>query len=97
MLLALCLFLFFVHLLGHGLLFRVIHLGFHLLRDPVFRLRRVASGGVLMRYVVPCALALGPMFFAGVIFARSFRVRSGETASQLDPSSVVRKRTFAAA
>ena len=31
------------------------------------------SGGVLWRYVVPCALALGPMFFAGVIFARSFR------------------------
>jgi hypothetical protein len=31
------------------------------------------GGGVLMRYVVPCALALGPMFFAGVIFARSFR------------------------
>jgi SAM-dependent methyltransferase len=31
------------------------------------------SGGVLMRYVVPCALALGPMFFGGVIFAKSFR------------------------
>jgi SAM-dependent methyltransferase len=31
------------------------------------------SGGILWRYVVPCALALGPMFFAGVIFARSFR------------------------
>jgi SAM-dependent methyltransferase len=31
------------------------------------------SGGILLRYVVPCALALGPMFFAGVIFARSFR------------------------
>jgi len=31
------------------------------------------SGGVLMRYVVPCVLALGPMFFAGVIFAQSFR------------------------
>jgi SAM-dependent methyltransferase len=30
------------------------------------------SGGLLLRYVVPCALALGPMFFAGVIFARSF-------------------------
>jgi len=30
------------------------------------------SGGILMRYVVPCALALGPMFFAGVIFARYF-------------------------
>jgi spermidine synthase len=31
------------------------------------------SGGVVWRYVVPCMLALGPMFFAGVIFARSFR------------------------
>jgi SAM-dependent methyltransferase len=30
------------------------------------------SGGILMRYVVPCVLALGPMFFAGVIFARYF-------------------------
>ncbi|HZZ63359.1 MAG TPA: hypothetical protein VFE63_19705 [Roseiarcus sp.] len=33
----------------------------------------VLGGGVLLRYVVPCALALGPMFFAGVIFARTFR------------------------
>jgi SAM-dependent methyltransferase len=31
------------------------------------------SGGTLWRYVAPCVLALGPMFFAGVIFARSFR------------------------
>jgi SAM-dependent methyltransferase len=31
------------------------------------------SGGLLWRYVVPAALALGPMFFAGVIFASSFR------------------------
>jgi SAM-dependent methyltransferase len=31
------------------------------------------SGGLVWRYVLPCALALGPMFFAGVIFARSFR------------------------
>jgi SAM-dependent methyltransferase len=31
------------------------------------------EGTVVWRYVVPCALALGPMFFAGVIFARSFR------------------------
>jgi spermidine synthase len=31
------------------------------------------SGGIFWRYVVPCLLALGPMFFAGVIFARSFR------------------------
>src|SRR5205085_652725 len=30
------------------------------------------NGGVDWRYVLPCALALGPMFFAGVIFARSF-------------------------
>src|SRR5260370_31359603 len=31
------------------------------------------SGGLLWRYVVPCVLPIGPMFFAGVIFARSFR------------------------
>jgi spermidine synthase len=31
------------------------------------------SGGIVWRYVVPCVLSLGPMFFAGVIFARSFR------------------------
>jgi hypothetical protein len=31
------------------------------------------TGGALWRYVAPCALALGPAFFAGVIFARSFR------------------------
>ena len=31
------------------------------------------AGGVLWRYVAPAALALGPMFFAGVIFARAFR------------------------
>jgi hypothetical protein len=30
------------------------------------------DGGIVWRYVVPCVLALGPMFFAGVIFARSF-------------------------
>jgi SAM-dependent methyltransferase len=30
------------------------------------------SGGIVWRYAVPCLLALGPMFFAGVIFARSF-------------------------
>ena len=30
------------------------------------------SGGVFWRYAVPCFLALGPMFFAGVIFARLF-------------------------
>jgi SAM-dependent methyltransferase len=31
------------------------------------------SGGILWRYAAPCVLSLGPMFFAGVIFARSFR------------------------
>ncbi|MET3837954.1 hypothetical protein [Bradyrhizobium sp. OAE829] len=31
------------------------------------------NGGAVWRYVIPCLLALGPMFFAGVIFARSFR------------------------
>ena len=31
------------------------------------------GGGIVWRYVVPCVLALGPMFFAGVIFARTFR------------------------
>src|SRR5205085_1248430 len=31
------------------------------------------SGGIIWRYAVPSALALGPVFFAGVIFARSFR------------------------
>jgi SAM-dependent methyltransferase len=31
------------------------------------------DGGMLWRYAVPCLLALGPVFFAGVIFARSFR------------------------
>jgi SAM-dependent methyltransferase len=30
------------------------------------------TGGDFWRYVVPSVLALGPMFFAGVIFARSF-------------------------
>ena len=31
------------------------------------------TGGVVWRYVAPCFLALSPVFFAGVIFARSFR------------------------
>lgn len=31
------------------------------------------SGGIFWRYAVPCTLALSPMFFSGVIFARSFR------------------------
>ena len=30
------------------------------------------SGGILWRYAVPCILALGPMLFAGIIFAVSF-------------------------
>jgi len=28
---------------------------------------------MLWRYAAPCILALGPTFFAGVVFARSFR------------------------
>jgi hypothetical protein len=36
-------------------------------------LDRFLSGGILWRYAVPCILALGPMLFAGVIFAESFR------------------------
>ena len=31
------------------------------------------NGGVLWRYLAPCFLALSPVFFAGVIFARSFQ------------------------
>ncbi|MGC1890353.1 MAG: hypothetical protein WA709_30430, partial [Stellaceae bacterium] len=31
------------------------------------------NGGILWRYAAPCILALGPMLFAGVIFAVSFR------------------------
>jgi len=31
------------------------------------------GGGILIRYVAPCALVMAPIFFAGVIFARSFR------------------------
>ena len=31
------------------------------------------SGGIAWRYAIPSILALGPMFFSGVIFARSFR------------------------
>lgn len=31
------------------------------------------DGGIFWRYGIPCLIALGPMFFAGVIFARSFR------------------------
>ncbi len=31
------------------------------------------GGGIVWRYAFPCIIALGPMFFSGVIFARSFR------------------------
>lgn len=31
------------------------------------------TGGLAWRYGAPCVLALGPMFFAGVVFSRSFR------------------------
>ena len=31
------------------------------------------SGGVVMRYAIPCLLALGPMAFSGVIFAVTFK------------------------
>jgi SAM-dependent methyltransferase len=31
------------------------------------------SGSIVWRYIIPCVLALGPMFFAGVIFAQSFK------------------------
>ena len=43
-----------------------------LLAAIVIPLNAFLSGGILLRYVVPCVLALGPMFFAGVIFARLF-------------------------
>ena len=58
----------------------IIHLGVHYATLFIFLTATVLvpfdaflSGGVGWRYVIPCALALGPMFFAGVIFARSFR------------------------
>jgi SAM-dependent methyltransferase len=31
------------------------------------------DGGLAWRYLLPCALTLGPMFFAGIIFTRTFR------------------------
>jgi hypothetical protein len=31
------------------------------------------SGGILLRYMVPCVIVLGPIFFAGVVFAQTFR------------------------
>ncbi len=39
----------------------------------VVPLNAFLSGGVLLRYVLPCVLALGPMVFAGAIFAKTFR------------------------
>jgi len=44
-----------------------------LLASVLVPLDTFLSGGIVWRYVIPCALALGPMFFAGVVFARSFR------------------------
>ena len=35
--------------------------------------RKFLDGGIVWRYAIPSFLALGPMFFSGVIFARSFR------------------------
>lgn len=43
-----------------------------LILGVVVPLNPFLGGGVLWRYVLPCALALGPMLFAAVIFARSF-------------------------
>jgi SAM-dependent methyltransferase len=31
------------------------------------------SGGIVWRYVIPCMIVLGPIFFAAVIFAQQFR------------------------
>lgn len=59
---------------------RTVHLLWHYVGLLVFLAAGVLvpldlflSGGTLWRYAAPCILALGPMFFAGVIFARSFR------------------------
>jgi SAM-dependent methyltransferase len=41
--------------------------------DVLIPLDAFLSGGVLWRYVVPCLLTLGPMLFAAIIFALSFR------------------------
>ena len=39
------------------------------------------GGGLIRRYAARCFLALGPMFFAGAILARSFRgARNPDTA-----------------
>jgi spermidine synthase len=51
----------------YGLLFLLLALG------TVVPFDMFIAGGIAWRYVLPCVLALGPMFFAGVIFARSFR------------------------
>lgn len=58
---------------------RSVHLGRHyaaliafLLVAALVPLDVFLNGGILWRYIVPCVLALGPVFFAGVIFARSF-------------------------
>ncbi len=41
--------------------------------DVAVPLDAFLEGGLLWRYAVPCFLSLGPIFFAGLIFARSFR------------------------
>jgi hypothetical protein len=41
--------------------------------DVAIPLDTFLDGGLAWRYAVPCALTLGPMFFAGIIFARTFR------------------------
>jgi hypothetical protein len=58
---------------------RTVHLGRHyaaliafLLVAALVPLDVFLGGGLLWRYAVPCVLALGPVFFAGVIFARTF-------------------------
>jgi hypothetical protein len=40
---------------------------------PLVPLDVFLTGGLAWRYGAPCVLALGPMFFAGVVFSRSFR------------------------
>ena len=57
-----------VNLLWHYLGLVVVLMAGALVPPEVF-----LTGGTLWRYTAPCVLALGPVFFAGVIFARSFR------------------------
>jgi hypothetical protein len=57
-----------VNLLWHYLGLVVVLMAGALVPPDVF-----LTGGTLWRYTAPCVLALGPVFFAGVIFARSFR------------------------